>query len=598
MEMKNLKLYKEFISSLLEKRDLKTRQSITVSKKIVDFLKKYNFKYTGPGDDSKIFISFKTGDFETIIPSRALGGSQYTSPQGFYCFDMNGFKQRLFGDDEISPENFNPDNLSRSNNVISDLGLGYGNNGNKVDSENIWNNLNNIPRYLYFVKVKEGSLILSSNSVSRKILDPLQKLLKQYSHMFLKDSTVERFDPKDKRDNGLDKMSWREIKNYFIENKDKYKSSFIGRLLDLFKSIDKDEKDIHASMYNFILYSCCGTINSENKYVRFTVMSKSIGIDGYTQRKNKEFIHPSPEFQTILLTESCVEDIMKIDLKKELRVDKYVTDEKSKKDLPQFFQSLRAGDILFNKKLSRYVRFKDEEDFKQRETTARNIINPNDWVKVNLGENKIWQFIKSLKSGDWIKISCVLEESNFKKVLSSMIIGFEEVNVNDSEVNFKLKGKRFLETVKNSTYINYQTEVDKKTNQKFDYNLEKSDSQTPLFTPEVVNPPKWKYWLDNKSELESKGLKFEDIVDEHELEGVVKSLDELFTNKKYTYDDNRVRIWDDMDLLGLLTSFSKGYINRVFYNSKSFQKDTMTLLFYRGDLTKPVKVMLSSNPQF
>ena len=52
--MKHLKLYEDFISKLFsisEKRDLKTREKVTVSSRIVNFLKKYNYTYECPNFD-------------------------------------------------------------------------------------------------------------------------------------------------------------------------------------------------------------------------------------------------------------------------------------------------------------------------------------------------------------------------------------------------------------------------------------------------------------------------------------------------------------------------------------------------------------------
>jgi hypothetical protein len=512
--MRYLEKYNKWIL-LLEKRDIKSREKLTVANRIVDFLKKYNFDYKGSGKDSEIFISFKTGDFETIIPPKSLGGKLYKSPQGFYCFDMNMFKQRLFGDEKISPENFNEDNLSRSNDIIRDLGLGYGNNNNKVDSENIWNPFSAIPRYLYFVKVKSGSLILSSNSNSLKFYDPLKKLLKDYSHLFLKDNDTTKFDPKDRRDNGLGKMSFRELKNYFIENDEKYKKDFITKLKKLFNDINKDEKLLHVKMYRFLMH-CCKSISDENIYIRFNLLCRSIGIDGFTQRKGEdEFIHYSPERQTLLLSEKCVEDLMKIDLKTELKVDRYVSGEKGKQNFESFLKSLKYGDILYDKKRESFVRFEDIESF----VRGYNIegkkdfkMNPEKFTKVDLNTNKIWQFIRTLKTGDWIKIQSISEESARNKVLDCIIIQFKKIEIDGNKIKLEVRSKRFLEKVINNNVIHYNIGEERFTNQKFDYNIDTSWKETPLFNTQRVNPSEYKYWIDNKSELEEKGADFVDAI--------------------------------------------------------------------------------------
>jgi hypothetical protein len=601
--MKYLNSYNYFV----EKRNLESREKVTVSNRIVNFLEKYNFKYEGYAKDSNIFVSFKTGDFETIIPSRKLGGDQYTSPQGFYCFDMNGFKQRLFGDESISAENFSPDNLSRASNSILSLGLGYGNHGNEVDSENIWNPFTGIPRYLYFVKVKEGSLILSSNSNSLKFYDPLRNLLEFYSHIFLKENKSNVFDPKDKRDSGLDKKSFKELKNYFSENKEKYNSNFIDSLLRLFKSIDKDEKDLHVTMYYFLM-RCCKIISNDNAYLRFNLLCRSIGIDGFTQRKGEnDFIHSSPEFQTLLLTESCVEDLMKIDLRRELKTDQYVSKEKSKKNLDDFLKSNEKGDILFNKKQYRFIRF--DEDFieKLKEPISEKLtINIEDYIKVNLNNNEIWNFIKNIKSGDWIKINRLLKEEGYggkinDKIEESIIIQFNDIKKNNNIISFDTRGKIFNEYIVSDKYVNYRIGEESFNNIKYSYNLERKDKETPLFDPRLVNLQEYNYYLDNKLEFKSKGIKLEDMIDDYYYDEIVNNLEELFTNKNYQNDVNRVRIYDDMSLLTLLTNFKNKYVDRVYSSNRSgdFTKDKMKLYYYtNGDIDKPFMVIDSDNPKF
>ncbi len=95
--MKRLLTYSNFLETLLERVEPKDNKledlykGLTVAKKIVNFLKKHKYEYQ-PGKDSRIFMSFKTGDFDTIVPKVDLGGTQYSSPQGFYCFDMNVWK--------------------------------------------------------------------------------------------------------------------------------------------------------------------------------------------------------------------------------------------------------------------------------------------------------------------------------------------------------------------------------------------------------------------------------------------------------------------------------------------------------------------------
>jgi hypothetical protein len=588
-----------------EKRSLEQREKISVSHRIVDFLNKFSYKYGGVGKDSKIFVSFKTGDFETIIPSRSLGGKQYTSPQGFYCFDMNAFKQRLFGDDEISFDSFSSENLKRSNNIIGDLGLGYGNNGNSVASENIWDNFSGIPRYLYFVKAKDSSLILSSNSNALKFYDPMYKLMKLYSHNFLKDNESKVFDPKDKRGEELKNKSWAELQQFFTENRDKYKRGFINLSLDLMKSIEKDGESLHVRLYNLIL-SCCGMINDENTFVRFNLLCKSIGVDGFTQRVGEDsYIHPSPLYQTLLLTESCVEELMKIDLKTELRTDRYVDKEKAKQNWDEFTKDLKPDDILYDKKNFKFYRFSyfdnSSSNIGSREVTVDDKdritkkfhykLNPEGLVKVDLSDNKIWNFIKTLESGDWIKITSKINEES----LTCLIMQFKKVEVSENKINLETRSKKFIEKIiSNNTHVNFAINNERK-NPLFKYDISTKDQETPLFNAQRVNPPEYKYWIDNKSELEKQGATWDTFIDEYDKRGVVNSLEELFTNKEFTYDSNRARyIDDDIDLLNFLTDFSNEYYHRVFFPSSDFTKQKMTLYLYRGNLDKPIKVSQGS----
>lgn len=589
----------------LEKRNLEERESVSVSHRIVDFLNKFNYEYEGVREDSEIFVSFKTGDFETIIPSRSLGGSQYTSPQGLYCFDMNVFKQRLFGDDEISFDSFSALNLSRSNNIIVDLGLGYANNGNSVGRENLWNG---IPRYLYFVKVKNGSLILSSNSNALKFMDPMEKLLKLYSHNFLKDNESKVFDPKDKRGEELKNKSWNELKEYFTENSDKYKTGFTGSsdmkyrdnpLVDLMKSIDKDVNNLHVKFYSFLL-SCCDLINNDNPYVRFNLLCKSIGVDGFTQRKGENsFIHPSPTYQTLLLTESCVEELMKIDLNTELKNDKYVTGEKNKKTWDSFVDSLKTGDVLYNKGLSRFERFIDSKSFifwDSDNYKHGGKPNPLNYVKLDLGKSKIWNFIKQLKSEDFIKITTDEKTGGNSVTKKVLVIKFSNVEVSDNKVTFDTQTFSLYEVIDNKKYINFNIN-DQSYNKPFYYNLKTNDRESPLFDLEKINPPEYKYWKDNKDDLEKKGATWDKFIDKYEMDKIVNNIDDIFSKYKRESRDGG-NIEDDMSLLTLLTDFSNEYADRVFYDLKSLNKQEMTLYLYRGNLDKPIKLTYSDNPQF
>ena len=117
----------KFWDFLLEAKKLEVEEGRRVGKRVVNFLKKSGFEYRGPSYDSNILINFKTGKYDSIIPPVALGGKLYQSPQGAYCFDLNAFKEKLFGDGEISPENLDIWYIVKDTDIISELGFGYGN---------------------------------------------------------------------------------------------------------------------------------------------------------------------------------------------------------------------------------------------------------------------------------------------------------------------------------------------------------------------------------------------------------------------------------------------------------------------------------------
>ena len=298
--MKRILNYSNFLEMLLE-RDLpdnklsdtkklkylkkKSISGITVAKKIVNFLKRHSYKYE-PSKDSKIFVSFKTGDFDTIVPpkSKGLGGQLYNSPQGLYCFDMNVFKKRLFGDEEIEASNFSSDNLIKSSNEVLDLGLGYGNHGNVVDAKNLWRD--GIPRWLYFVKVKDDAVVISSDKNAIFFFEPLMNFLNNYLHYFLKDNESKSFDTNYKKPVSSKKMSFEDYQSYFSQSSDKYKAGFIESLMNLLEAYDDDKERLDEIFYGFIV-KCSELINSDKTYMIFTDICQDIGIDGFTQRKGQ-----------------------------------------------------------------------------------------------------------------------------------------------------------------------------------------------------------------------------------------------------------------------------------------------------------------------
>jgi hypothetical protein len=578
-----MKYLRKFFEFLLEKQNIDQ----SVGKKICDFLVRSGYEYR-PGYDSNVFISFKTGDFYTIIPPKALGGDMYSSPQGFYCFDMNGFKERLFGDDEILPENFKSSNLNKSSDAIQNLGLGYANNDNKVSDENIWEN--GIPRYLYFVRVKPGSNILSSVT-DRTIVDSLIRFMRYYSFYFLSDNKSKVFNPKNKVDIG--KKSLIEFKKYFKENSVKYKEDFAETLIKLIDSIQKDNRKSHILFYDLIKM-CCTLIGGSYKriYTRFRIMCESIGIDGFTQRKGESsFIHSLPEFQTVLLTETCVDELMKVDLVKEAPVKNKFTD----KDLDELTIDLKKYDVVYFRDADIFKRISDIKKFRE------DMMNPHNkevWQrieKVDLDKYDNWNFIKELKKGDYLKITKdFLSDYKTEKGKISIIYKINSSSPdyfdNTNEIFFNIEARLIFEMYSRSKSILFYING-KEYNPSFSYDLNKQSQSQAIFDPKRIYP-EYVYWLENREELEKKGATLETFLGEYKTMDIF-DINQLFKSKDRKYYLETIK--EDLQLLELLNNFQKRYANRVFSRvgsgtNKDFMKEDMTLLLYRGNLEKPYKI--------
>ena len=181
-----------------------------------------------------------------------------------------------------------------------------------------------------------------------------------------------------------------------------------------------------------------------------------------------------------------------------------------------------------------------------------------------------------------------------------MIIQFNDIKNNDNIISFDIRGKIFNEYIVSNKHVNYRI-GEESFNKKYSYNLERKDKETTLFDTRLVNIPEYNYYLDNKLEFKSKGIKLEDMIDDYYYDKIVNNLEELFTNNNYQNDVNRVRIYDDMSLLTLLTNFKNKYVDRVYSSnhSKDFTKNKMKLYYYtNGDIDKPFMVIDSDNPKF
>lgn len=582
--MKRLLTYSNFLETLLERVEPKDNKledlykGLTVAKKIVNFLKKHRFEYK-PGKDSRIFMSFKTGNFDTIVPKVDLGGTQYSSPQGFYCFDMNVVKKRLFGDEEISAQNFSPDNLKKSSNEIEDLGLGYANNGNVVSDENIWSD--GIPRWLYFVKVKDSALILSSDKGARFYYEPLTKFLDNYLHYFLVEADTTKFDSDNKKSVGSKKMSIKDYGDYFKSNTAKYKSGFVESLLAFLKAYSNDGDNLDRIFFNFIKV-CSSLINKEKELLIFTQICQAIGVDGFTQRRPDTYIHSLPPIQTILLSDSCVEELMKVDLVKELPIDKFVSKENSP-TLRSFVAGLKVGDVFFDRERSVFMKFKDEESFVNSfSRDGRRQFSADKLVKMDLTNNEIWQFISTLKDGDSIKIIGDLVKKFGES--SRRVLFLPNINLGGSDSLGGAITRR--EIIQSGKFVNFTIDG-KGYNKNFDFDLGRSIKEEPFFDSELVSDRELVYWNQNKEDLIGMGANWEEYSQGFNF---YKSLEEL---KKEDYGMTKV-ILDDIGLLTLLNNFREEYSVRVFSrNFTDLRKESMTLLVYRGDLEKPYKIIKS-----
>lgn len=408
--MKQILKFWEF---LLEAKNLEVEEGRRAGNRIVNFLKKSGFEYRGPSYDSNILINFKTGKYDSIIPPVALGGKLYQSPQGAYCFDLNGFKEKLFGDGEISPENLDIRNIVRDTDIIYELGFGYGNDERKniknlKGPETIGLGLKEVPRYMYLYKLREGANIFSRMTNNNKYYDPIRKLITYYSHLFKKDMNNPKFSINDKKENlEIKKLAPNDWINYFNKTKDGWNEKFLEALMKFLNSFKGNNRDpfLHMKLYNLVME--CAKICEGNHYLVFTVICNGIGICGFTQRRGEVFIHDRPEFQTLLVNRKCVEDYDIIDLL-EMRTVEKATGKMKKDEWNKFIDSLQEGDLVKNKKNGTVKRFPNNDLKKIDDETLRRrgtkVPRSEDYEKTNLDDDGIYQFVNKIKPGDYIKM--------------------------------------------------------------------------------------------------------------------------------------------------------------------------------------------------
>lgn len=449
----------KFWDFLFEAKNLEVEEGRRVGKRVVNFLKKSGFEYRGPSYDSNILINFKTGKYDSIIPPVALGGKLYQSPQGAYCFDLNAFKEKLFGDGEISPENLDIKNIVKDTDIISELGFGYGNDERK----NIKNlkgpetiglaAFKEVPRYMYLYKLRDGANIFSRMTNTNKYYDPIKKLITYYSHLFKKDINKPKFSIDDKKENlEIKKLAPSDWINYFNKTKDGWNEKFWEALMNFLNSFGGNKQDpkLHLKLYHLVME--CAKICQGNHFLVFTVICNGIGICGFTQRRGEVFIHERPEFQTLLVNRKCVEDYDIIDLLEMSSVEK-ATGKMKKDEWNKFIDSLQEGDLV-KKKDGTVVRFPnndlvkiDDETVRRRGTT---VPSSEDYEKTNLDDDGIYQFVNKIKPGDYIKMILSIKER-------TLIYVWEFKSIED---------KKFGKNIECEIYAKVFGEYDKKPKQK------------------------------------------------------------------------------------------------------------------------------------
>ena len=548
---------------ILEKRDMQSRERVTVGRRICDFLEKSGYKHQQ--GDSKVFVGFKTGDYESFIPPKELGGKLYQSPQGFYCYDMNGFKRRLFGDSPVAPDNFHPFFLDVSDDIISSFGFGYGNHNNKVDPAGLMSGLSDIPRYLNIVRVKEDAVILTSRTGALKAQGPVMKLLRFYSHYLLKESKGDKFDPKDRRDIGP--MSIIEMEKHFKDKSSSMKEDASEMVLWLVKELRSDSRDLHRKVYAFIKWMS-KLISKDKMFIRFSLICRAVGIDGFTQRSDEGgFIHSDPPFQTVLLTRKCVQDKIVIDLRKDINVDEYVSKMK-------------------NPELAK----KSLEEYKKNNTRSSLYKMPLKLISEDQRKRAL-SFMKQLKKGDFVKIGSIDESDGKGSGVYEAYLCEVVEPLGQESAKMETRCVRYLERYKHNFSKNLIDTFGLDVGNPLTFFFDRPRaSEMPMLSAVTVNEEAFAYWVHRGKELKSKGLDFESynakLPSYYRVDKPILDFDKLLAGVDY------------LATVGLyltperLISFAKGHLSAMRGNF-SFEKGRMYLSVYRGDLSKPIKTMYS-----
>lgn len=564
---------------LQEKRNYKERDKVSKKSQIMNFLKGWDYK---PGHSSNVFVAFKTGDYETIIPPISLGGSKYTSPQGFYCFDMNALKDDLFGKDNPIEKRFIDVGSFYGR---SDFGLGYANDGGlKIKDNKMYRQL---PRYLYFIKIKSTKKIISRAFNPQDIYGPFLHFLKYYGNQLI-DNETKIFSLKLKMTDEESKKLYGDIKFYdtskknlivisdwFKANKDKYKNvEHISYFLRY-----PDAKDLYSNFY-YLMLSLAQDISSDNQFIRVNLMFNACGVDGFTQWSDNKYIHSDPENQTLLLNDSCILEKIKID-----RAQNDFSGDINTRQKEDWVKNNDIKDGDWVKRGTKYINFKTKQDpdhIKQKKSNQMNNLR-----KLSEREQLIADFVNNMKIGDIIKI----DKPNRNEYDYDGNIKYIIKQKND-DFFFLLKDKKQNAlSIKNELKVD-GVEIGNKSDVYFqpqDF-INKDINDDVLFDTTLFNDGSFRYYDEYKDELNMTIDEFTDKQKIHKFrneEEIIKeilrglnteyptsdkTLDELFdnterkspedlmeildTNKKikkyYSNNSYKTPIWTESELYGVL----------------------------------------------
>jgi hypothetical protein len=258
--------------------------------------------------------------------------------------------------------------------------------------------------------------------------------------------------------------------------------------------------------------------------------------------------------------------------------------------------------------------------------------NPEHLSKVDLSKNPMYNFVKNLEEGDWIKI---LTNSIVKGVNQAYILKIESkkddnfstsVTVINEWINsdmhpdgFKIR-KKYEDTTR-SEEIKYE-------NYSFNFPYPKI-SQMPLLDIKRMHPL-YAYWFDKREELERDGIdlqKFTEKIDlggfnrDNELNQGLEKFLEVTPEKNFFLELKKKNIEEVLEkfplnipsrdytahplqprstaeMLELLRDFKKNYWKKISNHQKNdltTTKSSVLFLYKKNDVNKPFKFFRSSS---